>query len=253
MNTMKFHNGSSAYVDVDDPVIVHARIVIHELKSNGEIELIMVRYFSNDTTLQLPNLYTLVSINGNNGFEVLNGSKVGYNGTTTLFGDSDWADGEMVVVASCGTRFLEGQKEVSTGERQPAPSGFQEVFHVFASGNTYLGETKNANYFYDLSTSVLLKISGSPCDYFLLGLMNIDWLWGGVKLIETDFDLGIPIGPYPSPSYSNPIWITIPVVSIFLFIALYGVRRSRNARIRIAKNDRGPSGPRKRKRKKKIF
>ncbi len=144
------------------------------------------------------------------------------NGVFRLFGDKKWKEGMVVTVGTCSNNRLEGVKSHNSGELKESPQGYQEVYYVTVSGTSRLDEEKSSTYYYDESTDLLLQIRGSPCDYFLLNLANIDWIWGGVYLTGTNYDLGSQQYSNQSQLVINPYSLAVPIMIIcFAGIGMY--------------------------------
>ena len=250
MNSIRFLNTSYGVYEPDNPAILIVRIVFGSSLVN-EKQSISLSYRTNGSNLIIPSDPISIKIANDYFFEVEGGKHADLNGSWSLFGKLDWQTDEIVTICECNGSLLQGSKKHNEGEKKLTSGGYQEVFYVSGSGTSFLGENKESTYYFDLDTGVLITIRGSPCDYLLLVLAEIDWIWGWIVLSDTNYNLGPTVSSYVAYRPINPILLTIPIgIGIFVGIGVYS-RRKRKCRIAKQKLDRGPSGPRKRRKKKR--
>ena len=250
VNTIHYVNGSFGVFNVDNPVTIRNHIEIVDVLSDRAI--LNVKYSCDEIGVLDVNSSSSITVemDANCQFSVDDDIN-DMSGIFRLFGDEKWENGAVVTVASCNNNKLKGVKSYNKGELKKSPQGYQEAYYVTASGTSKLGETKSSTYYYDESTGVLLQIRGSPCDYFILNLVNIDWVWGGIYLTDTNFNLGPQQYTSQNQLIVNPYSLIVPVAVVgFAGIGMYKMRLERKARLQRKKN-RGPQRARKSKRKKR--
>ncbi|MDF1539305.1 MAG: hypothetical protein P1Q69_10435 [Candidatus Thorarchaeota archaeon] len=251
LNSVHFLNNSYGVYPVDDSVRLVAHFLFGSTDEEGRRELTL-SYSSSEPTLIIPDDSIPITLSSDSTFEVLGGTHSGLTGQTSLFGDLNWnGEEETITVATSNNSQLIGEIQYNPGERQNASGDYQEVFFVAVRGTSFLGDDVHATYYFDYDTGIVVSIRGTPSDYLLLVLSDIDWIWDTISLTGTNYDLGPTIAAYPQTTLLNPLVILVPAVMIgFIGFGLYRQKRLKYKQAATS-TDRGPDKPRKKKKRKR--
>ncbi|TET11363.1 MAG: hypothetical protein E3J86_03155 [Candidatus Thorarchaeota archaeon] len=158
---------------------------------------------------------------------VQNGSLEGFEGTLTLLYDNLYPE-EGATISSLDSLNV-------TIEDKPNTVGI-EILDGFQATNIYncsLFDTLDGSVYhrryYDQDTAILLQSFGANGDRIFLGLANISYVSGLMRLVATNVDIGFPLPVPIDPNASIPILIGVGSVSLFAIFYIMFYRAQRKA------------------------